>query len=254
MIQPLGGNIKVYRFLRDPKMVALVSLVVLLTFLLANDLFTDWKEIVFVDGGRHAEVRTQAHTVVEFLREQGISLGRLDRLTLELDDAVASGMRIELFRIEEKLVERDEPLPFATREWKVDALPEGRTLVVAGGTSGLRRNVSKVIMKNGVECASESLYARIERMPRDRVVFRGTGASRDPLKAVKLSAAPAPSDLPVLYVPPSFLPENTLVSADGLGRMVVRAAGPGCEPFTVAGRAPRFSGFREKELRLTLVR
>lgn len=254
MIQPLGGNIKVYRLLRDPKVVALLSLVMLFTFLIANDRFADWKEVVFIDGGSHAAVRTQAHTVGEFLREQGITLARHDRLNLSLGDALGRGTRLELFRIEEKLVERDEPIPFATRTLKVAALPEGRTLVVAPGREGSRRRVAKVILRNGVECASEVLYTRMEQPPRDRVVFRGTGPAGDPLRSVAVRRAVEPSGLPVLYVPPAFLPENTLVAAEGLGRLIVRASGAGREPFTVAGRFPHLPADGPKELRLSLVR
>lgn len=257
MIQPLGGNIKVYRFLKDPKMVALISVVLLMSFLIINDRLTEWKDIVFMDGGRHVDLRTEAQTVAEFLREQGISLGRLDRLNLPLTAVIARGTQVELYRIEEKLIEKPEPLPFATRTFEAAALPKGKSLVVAEGSAGLAQKVYKVVLKNGVECASELLYRNVVRPSRDRIVFAGTGdvpAGRDITVRVAAARANGSAPLPTLFVPSTFLPENTLVATKEFGRFVVRAPGDGDQAFTVAGLPPAQAGFRDKELRLTLVR
>lgn len=243
-LQPLGGNTRIYRLFRDPKMVFLICLVLGLSLFIILDSLSTRQHVIFITGGQYNALDTSARTLADLLREQQISLGKLDRLNLRLDALLTDNLRIELYRIQEGLQEVSETLSAGRQFLNCSILPRGKSKLLHSGREGIARKVYHVVRRDDREIRRELLYRRILTPPRPELILKGTGpdsslAEEDGFR-LPVQAGMESTGGPTLFVPPGTLPEFSVVENDQLGRLLVREHPD--STYSVAGIPPERVG------------
>jgi len=123
--------------------------------------------------GNVFEVRTLKNTVGEFLEEKDITVGPKDELSPAANTKITSGMKVILVRISEKNITEDVNIPFSTINKRDNGLYQGQSRVESEGANGLKKVISKVVYRNGVESARTVLSEELLKAPQNRVVVIG---------------------------------------------------------------------------------
>nr|WP_318281152.1 ubiquitin-like domain-containing protein [Paenibacillus bovis] len=94
--------------------------------------------IVLKDGkAEEKKVWSTSITVADFLRQQGITLGKLDRVEPSLDKNVEPNGEVNVFRVEKVTDVVEEPIDFKVITKKDSTLAKGSEKVVQQGKEGL---------------------------------------------------------------------------------------------------------------------
>ena len=107
--------------------------------------------------GKKAEVRTQAETVGEMLKEKGIDLGDSGRASASLDAPIAEGMSIRIWREGKQTITVDEKIGFDTKQIKDADRPIGYKKVQTPGKNGKRTVTYEIEIKDGKEVSRKQI-------------------------------------------------------------------------------------------------
>lgn len=129
---------------------------------------------ITVDG-QTWEYGSSKPTVGEILKEAGVQLGPKDRVVPGIKTQVKQGLKIRVFRIEEKIISQNEPIPYRTIT-KFNPYSRGGRVVLRPGARGEKKVKYLVTYKDGVKVGSKVLGAVLVKEPRDEVVSLSRGA------------------------------------------------------------------------------
>lgn len=107
--------------------------------------------ISLVADGKTVECLTQANTVQEFLEEQRVELGDLDRITPKLSAALFDGAEVVVKRVEIKEVVENEPIDFETTVTYSNSMEVGTSRITKEGINGEKRVTYQVTYVDGIE-------------------------------------------------------------------------------------------------------
>lgn len=207
-------------------MVFLICLVLGLSLFIILDSLSTRQHVIFIAGGQYNALDTSARTLADLLKEQQISLGKLDRLNLRLDALLTDNLRIELYRVQEGLQEVPEPLTAGRELLDCSILPRGKSRRLHSGQEGIAQKVYHVVRRDDREIRRELLYRKILTPPRAELILKGTGRDKtleeeDGFR-IPVEAGIESTGGPTLFVPPGTLPEFCIVENDQFGRLLVR--------------------------------
>ncbi|OTA41413.1 MAG: hypothetical protein A6D92_06990 [Symbiobacterium thermophilum] len=131
--------------------------------------------VMLIDGGERRTVQTAAHTVGELLKEQRVTLGELDSLSVPESAAVTAGLEVRIVRRTEELVTEEEEIPFDTVDRPDGSLVVGAEEVVQPGAPGRKLVERLVRYEDGVVVSSEVVTERVVQEPTPQIVAYGTG-------------------------------------------------------------------------------
>jgi uncharacterized protein YabE (DUF348 family) len=115
--------------------------------------------------GKKTEIRTQAKTVGDMLKEKNIVLGSSGRVSIPEDTIITRGMEIRVWREGKQTVSVDQDVQFATQiVYDADRLL-GYRAVQREGTVGIRSVTYQLEIKDGVEISREEIANIITRNP-----------------------------------------------------------------------------------------
>ncbi|NNU85163.1 DUF348 domain-containing protein [Geobacillus sp. BMUD] len=134
-------------------------------------------------GGKQQQVWTTSTTVADFLKQQGIQLGQLDRIEPSLHETVKEQMTIRVIRVKKVTDVVEEPVDFAVVTKRDDSLPKGERRVIQPGEKGTVQKTYEVTLENGKETARKLIAAKMVKESKARIVAIGT-------KTVRPVAAP----------------------------------------------------------------
>lgn len=130
--------------------------------------------VVVVVDGREIPLELPPGTVADALAAADVTLDADDVVaplaTAELED----GQRIVVTRRAADELVVEEEIPFQSREVGTDDLLVGESVVDTEGVPGLRRDVYRLDLVEGVELGRELVSSEVVREPVDRVVLVGT--------------------------------------------------------------------------------
>lgn len=130
--------------------------------------------ITLTADGLTKQVATSAKTVAELLKEQEISLGKLDRASVSLSTPITADMAsVVVTRIHTDTVKERVSLPFTTRKKFTQNLPFGKTKVVVPGVKGERVKTFRVTYKDDTEVARVKT-GETNKAPKTALVLAGT--------------------------------------------------------------------------------
>ena len=129
--------------------------------------------VQFTLYGKHAEVRTRATTVEEFLKEKSIKIGANDYLSVEKGQAISTGMAIELWREGKQTVTVEEEVDFEIEKVQDANREIGYREVKTPGVKGKRNATYEIEMKNGQEASRTEIASVTIEEPKKQVEIIG---------------------------------------------------------------------------------
>lgn len=125
--------------------------------------------------GKSTEVMTYRDTVSEVIKDNGITLGPLDRYDgVTADDPVISKMNIHLVRVREEILTEEEQIPFDVVEQPNKTMNEGETKTVISGENGVREKYYRITYEDGRPINRSFVNEKVTKDPVKRVVEYGT--------------------------------------------------------------------------------
>lgn len=124
--------------------------------------------------GKQAEVRTQASTVGEFLKERGIKLGSSDTLSVDLSTPITAGMSVTLWRDGKQTVTQEEEVDFPIEKINDANQPVGYKEVKTPGEKGTKNVTYEIEMRNGEEISRKEIASVTTKEPKKQVEVVGT--------------------------------------------------------------------------------
>ena len=129
--------------------------------------------VQFTLYGKHAEVRTRATTVEEFLKEKSIKIGANDYLSVDKGQAISAGMAIELWREGKQTVTVEEEVDFEIEKVQDANREVGYREVKTPGVKGKRNATYEIEMKNGQEASRTEIASVTIEEPKKQVEIIG---------------------------------------------------------------------------------
>ena len=129
--------------------------------------------VQFTLYGKHAEVRTRATTVEEFLKEKSIKIGANDYLSVDKGQAISAGMAIELWREGRQTVTVEEEVDFEIEKVQDANREVGYREVKTPGVKGKRNATYEIEMKNGQEASRTEIASVTIEEPKKQVEIIG---------------------------------------------------------------------------------
>ena len=129
--------------------------------------------VQFTLYGKHAEVRTRATTVEEFLKEKSIKIGSNDYLSVDMGQAISAGMTIELWREGKQTVTVEEEVDFEIEKVQDANREVGYREVKTPGVKGKRNATYEIEMKNGQEASRTEIASVTIEEPKKQVEIIG---------------------------------------------------------------------------------
>lgn len=147
-----------------------------------TDYLTDGMTITMVKSqkveitvdGKTTEVFSAMATVDALLKEQNITLGADDEISVKPEDKVTEGMKIVIKRVTYKEEKVKEAVAFETEEKYSDSLDKGATEVSQEGADGEKEVTYKVKYVDGAEESREKVSETVTKEPVKKIVTVGT--------------------------------------------------------------------------------
>lgn len=124
--------------------------------------------------GKRMEIRTQAATVADMLKEKAIDLGESGRASVALSTPIAAGMDIRIWREGKQTVTVEEAVAFETEQIKDADRPVGYKAVQTPGQNGKRTVTYEIEIQNGVEVARKEIASLATQAPVKQVEVIGS--------------------------------------------------------------------------------
>ncbi|WP_062107795.1 G5 and 3D domain-containing protein [Bacillus niameyensis] len=161
--------------------------------------------LTLADGKKKKDVWSTSTTVADFLKQQGIKLGDLDRVEPNLKEDVEPNSTVKVIRVEKVTDVVEEPIDYTVVTKKDANLLKGTEKVVQTGKEGLLKKEFEVIKENGKEVDRKLIAEKTVQESQDKVVAVGTKvivaqASRGVSKANTASSQETPSGGKEMYM------------------------------------------------------
>lgn len=131
-------------------------------------------EITLVADGTTKRLLTQAMTVQELLEEQQVALGKIDRVSPGLMQALTNGSRVLVQRVEIKKIIEKEPVPFETNVTYSDSMLVGNSTVTQKGVNGEKNVTYEVTYVDGKEESRKVVKEEIIKEAVNQIVVQGS--------------------------------------------------------------------------------
>ena len=130
--------------------------------------------------GKKTEVRTQATTVGDMLKEKGITLGESDKASLPTSTAISSGLELRVWREGKQTVTAEEAVAFGVEQIKDADRVLGYKAVQTAGVEGKRSVTYEVEIINGQEVGRTEIAAIVTQQPQNQIEVIGSKSNTLP--------------------------------------------------------------------------
>lgn len=124
--------------------------------------------------GKILNIKTQAKTVAELLKEKNILLSQDDTITPSLDTPIGENLAVEIWRNGTQTVTADEPIAFASETISDATRDKTFREVRTAGANGVASVTYEIEMKNGAEISRREIQRVVVQQPTTEVVVVGT--------------------------------------------------------------------------------
>lgn len=136
-------------------------------------LYTSWAVPVLIDG-QSKMVHTVSRDVAGVIKDAGIALRPHDKVEPALSAAITKSTSIKVTRIDEKVLQVTENVPFQEIRKNDSTLKKGETRILQKGQPGKATAHYKVVLENGKEISRELVKRDVAVPKHDRIVAVGT--------------------------------------------------------------------------------
>ncbi|WP_249313353.1 G5 and 3D domain-containing protein [Lederbergia citrea] len=130
--------------------------------------------LVLKNGKKKENVWATSTTVADFLKQQGVKLGKLDKVKPDLSDNVEPNGVIKIVRVEKVTDVVEEPIDFAVVTKKDSNMSQGAEKVVQEGKEGLLKKEFEITKENGKEVTRRLVKETTVRESQNKIVSVGT--------------------------------------------------------------------------------
>lgn len=124
--------------------------------------------------GKQTQLRTQAATVGDMLKEKNISLGKDGRVLPSANTKITPELAIRVWREGKQTITVDEVVPFETEKVKDADRPVSYKKVETPGKNGSRSVTYEVLIENGVEVARTEIASVVTEPATKQIEVIGT--------------------------------------------------------------------------------
>jgi len=124
--------------------------------------------------GKMVDVRTQATTVADLLKEKGITMGAKDGVSPTPEAAITDGMTVDVYRDGEQTVSVEQEVAFTTKQIQDADQPVGYKKVQTPGEKGKKIVTYQVELKNGQEVSRKEIQSVVVSESKEQVEVVGT--------------------------------------------------------------------------------
>lgn len=135
---------------------------------------TKAQEVVLLADGKERTLKTPETSVKEFLKAEGVTLAEKDRVVPDVDTKIGKGQKIEVIRVEEKVVKENEEIEFEVTVKNNEELDKSVKRTVQEGELGKREITAKLVYENGKQIGKEILSEKVVSEPKNKVIEQGT--------------------------------------------------------------------------------
>jgi WD40 repeat protein len=162
---------------------AVVAVVLIFAFAaLAACASTQSVAITIAADGAEQTLTTTAVTVNQAIKEAGISLGALDRISPPSWSEITPGLRIVVIRITEELTAETLPVPYSRKIIHDEALPAGESRLIQAGKEGVEEYTYRLVYEDGVEVSRALIKRTTTTAPVDEILVVGSKGSLPPVE------------------------------------------------------------------------
>lgn len=134
--------------------------------------------VTLVADGKTENCLTQAHTVQEFLKEQKLILGELDRVSPKVSAELSDGAKVVVKRVEIKEVIENEPVEFETKVTYSGSMLEGTSRIIKEGVNGEKRVTYQITYVDGKEESRKAIREEILKEAIAQEIVKGSKPKR----------------------------------------------------------------------------
>ena len=131
-------------------------------------------QLTLVDGLEERQVWSTSTTVANFLKQQGITLGELDRVEKSMEDVITPGDKVAVVRVEKVTDVVEESIDFAVEKKHDSSILKGKEQVVTQGKKGTVERTYEVVKENGKIVTKTLQSEKVISKPTTQVVAVGT--------------------------------------------------------------------------------
>lgn len=133
---------------------------------------------VFADG-KNTDLRSWLATIGDVLKEKAFPLGPKDIIEPKQETLVSNGAYVTVTRINEFEEEKEAPIAYQTSYEKDYWLPKGQTKVKQAGVNGVKKQIFKVRLTNGVETSRVLISQSTVTKPVTEIIVKGVRPTND---------------------------------------------------------------------------
>lgn len=144
--------------------------------------------------GKTVDIRTQARTVGDLLKEKGVTMGDKDGISPAASTTVTNDMTIDVYRNGEQTISEEHDVDFTTKQIQDADQPIGYKSVKTPGVKGKKIITYQVGLKNGQEVSRKEIQSVTTVESKEQVEVIGTkynlpaGSHQDWMTAAGISA------------------------------------------------------------------
>ena len=132
------------------------------------------KKVSLSIEGKNIATKTNAGTVAELLKEEGIEIGENQIVIPSLDSRVYDEETIVVINQSKKTYIQEEEIEYKVeKEYSID-IPYGETEIIQKGENGTLEKVYEQVTKNGIIVSNEKVSERITKLPVNEKILVGT--------------------------------------------------------------------------------
>lgn len=132
------------------------------------------KEVILLVDGKERKIQTPETSIEEMLKSEKITVDNNDRVSPQKSAKIKSGLKVEVVRVEEKLVTSKEAIDFDTETKENSNLESGTKKVVQKGEKGEKEIVTKIIYEDGKEFSKKVVSEKVIKEPKSQIIEKGT--------------------------------------------------------------------------------
>ncbi|MEW9094114.1 MAG: G5 domain-containing protein [Clostridiaceae bacterium] len=128
---------------------------------------------VIVDN-KELDVKSAEDNIGSMLNAEKIALKSEDKVLPGVESELSEGMKVEVVRVETKVVTSSAPINFKTTVKKDNNLLKSKTKVLQPGENGEKQITTNIVYENGKEVSRKVVKEVVTKKPKDKVVAQGT--------------------------------------------------------------------------------
>ncbi|GIM29030.1 hypothetical protein CPJCM30710_16960 [Clostridium polyendosporum] len=205
-------------------------------------------QVEVVVDGKNLKIETAESNVSDLLAAEGIKYDEVDKISPSVDTQVTAEMKVEITRVETKVVTENQDLDFDTIVKNDDNLDSSVSKTIQEGILGEKEVTYKILYENGKEVEKNVISEKVIKEPTTKIVAKGTmntvalsrgesigykkklsmiatAYSGDGITATGVVPRRQPGGLSTIAVDPRVIPLGTKVYIPGYGYAMAHDTG-----------------------------